>query len=430
MFPEIDYTVPSEVLERLMDPAKISTQCLNIFLGPPSNLGEAMWICSEDLKSILDFQEQISSIIRFNNNASYDFVADYIRKGQEQINGIVSVDKEKLNFSDMSHKLLLSVEFKDFELYASTLYLKEDIEWKGEPSKKPDPAHCLKLLQTSQVANKNPDILCVYYQRSDITMKMKLSSFQSRMAAELYTNKINIRMQAVHTALTISHLATINPKKLEIDAKILFSLKIQVRMVYFRIRRHYINQVRTNVITKTNFASKLEVLKRKVVGKVCNDLDICKRAILYCIDKGYLSLRGKRERFAWDLMNPYHRLMGKINIRIALPAEDSKGKKILNVVTRIKKTFDYYAEKVSETAQGQIPNFYTIRKAYNTIIAMRDINKSYKRFDELTQFCKADVKSASNNIKRKISFLSYAGDNDIFFEYLGFIRDFQFTKKD
>jgi len=430
MFPEIDYTMPSEVLEKLMDPAKISTQCLNIFLGPPTNLGEAMWICSEDLKSILDFQEKISSIIRFNNNASYDFVADYIRNGQEQINGIVSVDKEKLNFSDMSHKLLLSIEFKDFELYATTLYLKEDIEWKGEPSKKPDPARCLKLLQTSQVANKNPDIFCVFFQRSDITMKMTLKGFQARMAVELYANKINIRMQAVHVALTNSNLATFNPKKLEIDAKILFSLKIQVRMVYFRVRRHYINQVREGILTKTSFAYKLEFLKKKVVNKVCNDLDICKRALLYCIDKGYLSLRGKRERFAWDLMNPYHRLMGKINIRIAIPAEESRGKRILNVVTKIKKTFDYYAEKVSETAQGQIPNFYTIRKAYNSIIVMRDITKVYKKFDELTLFCKADVKSASLNIKRKISFLSYAGDNDIFFEYLGFIRDFQFTKKD
>ena len=221
MFPEINYSMPSEVLEKLMDPAKIANQCLNIFLGPPSHLGEAMWICSEDLKAILEFQERISSIIRFNNNASYDFVADYIRGGTEQINGIVSIDKEKLNFSDMSHKLLLSVEFKDFELYASTLYLKEDIEWKGDATKKPDPARCLKVLQTSQVANKNPDIFCIFFQRSDITMKMTLNTFQARMAAELYTNKINIRLQAVHVGITTSNLATLNPKKLEIDAKIL-----------------------------------------------------------------------------------------------------------------------------------------------------------------------------------------------------------------
>lgn len=428
MYPEISYSLPAEVLEKMMDPAKVANQCLNIFLGPPSNMNDAIWICSEDLASILDFQEKISGIIRYNNNVSYDFVADYVKNGNEQIQGIVSVDKEKLNFSDMSHKLLLSVEFKDFELYASNLYLKEDIEWKGDPAKKPDPARCLKLLQTSQVANKNPDIFCIYFQRSDITMKMSLTPFQSRMAAELYTNKINIRLQSVHTAKTISNLATLNPKKLEIDAKILFPLKIQVRSIYFRVRRHYINQVRIGILTKTSFAIRLEVLRRKVVYKVCNDMDICVRALLYCLDKGHLSLRGKRERFAWDLMNPYHRLMGKLNIRISLPGQESKGKKILNIITRIKKTYDYYAERVSETAQGQTPNFYTIRKAYNTVIMMRDINKKYKKFEELITFCRADVKSSSTNIKRKISFLSYSGQNDIFFEYMGYIRDFQFTK--
>lgn len=428
MYPEINYIIPAEVLEKMMDPAKIANQCLNIFLGPPSNLNDAIWICSEELQSILDFQEKISGIIRYNNNVSYDFVADYIKNGAEQISGIVSVDKDKLNFSDMAHKLLLSIEFKDFELYGSTLYLKEDIDWKGDPAKKPDPARCLKVLQTSQVANKNPDIFCVFFQRSDITMKMTLNAFQARMAAEFYTNKINIRMQAVHVAITNSNLATINPKKLEIDAKILFPIKIQIRSLYFRVRRHYINQVRVGTLTKTSFATKLEVLKHKVVKKICNDMEICVKAMLYCIDKGYLSLRGKRERFAWDLMNPYHRLMGKLNIRIALPAENSKGKKILNVVTKIKKTYDYYAEKVTETAQGQTPNFYTIRKAYNTIIMMRDLNKKYKTFEELTKFCRADLKSSSTNIKRKISFLSYSGENDIFFEYLGYIRDFQFTK--
>ena len=52
----------------------------------------------------------------------------------------------------------------------------------------------------------------------------------------------------------------------------------------------------------------------------------------------------------------------------------------------------------------------------------------YKNVGQLANFCKPDVKSGMRNIKRKISFLSYAGDNDIFFEYLGFIRDFQFTK--
>jgi hypothetical protein len=150
--------------------------------------------------------------------------------------------------------------------------------------------------------------------------------------------------------------------------------------------------------------------------------------LTYCIDKGHLSLRGKRERFTWDLMNPYHKLMGKSNIRINLPKDDSKGKKILNIVTKLKKSNNYYAEKTLETAPGQIPNFFAVKKAFNSIDGMRDKVKTYKKIGELLNFCRPDNKSGMRNIKRKISFLAYSSDNDIFFEYLGYIRDYQFAK--
>ncbi len=263
MYPEIYYIIPTEIREKMIDTGKVANQCLSIFLSPPITTEEAVWICSDNLGSILDFQEKLSSIIHINNKVSYDFVADYIRNGKEQINGIVSVDKEKLNFSDMSHSLLLSIELKHFELFASTLYLKDDINWKGEVGKKPNPAHCLQLIQTSKVSDKNPDIFCIYYQRFDITMKMNLTTFQARMAAEFYVNKINIRLQALHVNQTTSNLASMNIKKLEIDAKILFPLKIQTRQEYFRVRRHYINQVRTGALNKTDFINKLEFLKKK-----------------------------------------------------------------------------------------------------------------------------------------------------------------------
>jgi len=428
MYPEIDYTIPDEVQEKLLDTERVSNQCMVIFLGPPEKMKSSMWICTEDLASLLEMKEKISGIIRTNNNSGYEFVADYIQGGNKVTPGMVSVAADVINFTDMQNKLLLTSKLKEMELYASTLYLKESIDWKGEAKEKPDAARCLKLMRTAEVANKNPDIFCIYYVRSDVTMKMKFTPFQARMAAEFYTNKINIRLQNVAIAETLTKLRTLNPKKLEIDAKILFPLKIQVRQIYFRVRRHYINEVRVGQIKKMEFANKLECLKKKVVEKVCGDSEICKKALLFCIDKGHLSLKGKRERFAWDLMNPYHKLMGKLNIRINIPKEESKGKKILNIVTKLKKGYNYYAEKSLETAPGQTPNFFTIRKAFNTIENMRDKNKQYKNFTDLMNFCKPDVKSGMRNIKRKISFLSWTGDNDIFFEYLGFVRDFQFAK--
>ena len=195
----------------------------------------------------------------------------------------------------MQNKLLLTAKLKELELYASTLYLKEDIDWKGDAKKKPDAARCLKVLRTAEVANKNPDIFCIYFVRSDVTLKMKFTPFQARMAAEFYANKINIRLQNVAVKETLEKLKQRDPKKLEIDAKILFPLKIHIRQIYFRVRRHYINEVRVGQIKKMQFATKLECLKKKVVNKVCGDIEICKKALTYCIDKGHLSLRKKRE---------------------------------------------------------------------------------------------------------------------------------------
>ena len=428
MYPEINYNIPKEVQEKLQDTDKISNQCLTLFIGPPTLMIEALWICSENLAAIIEMKEKVSAIIRRNNESGYEFVADYIQGGSKATPGIVNVGKETINFTDMQNKLLLTEKLINLELYAMTLYLKEDIDWKGDAKKKPDPARCLKVMRTKEVPNKNPDIFCIQFVRSDVTLKMKFTPFQARLAAEFYSNKINIRMQNIATKEALDQLKKLSPKKLEIDAKMLFPLKILVRQIYFRVRRHYINEVRIGQLKKMEFATKLECLKKKVVIKVCEDIEICNKALNYCIDKGYLSLRGKRERFTWDLMNPYHKLMGKTNIRINLPKENSKGKKILNIVTKLKKSFNYYAEKTLETGPGSIPNFFTVKKAYNTLEGMRDKNKTYKNVNQLMNFCKPDVKSGMRSIKRKISFLAYAGDNDIFFEYLGFIRDFQFNK--
>ena len=143
MYPEINYSIPSEVSEKITDQAKISNQCLTLFIGPPIGVKDALWICHEELSKILEFQEKLTTSIKYSNNLSYDFVADYIKKGTST-HGIVTIDKERLNLSDLSHKLIMSVEFKDFELYASTLYLKEDFEFTEDASKKPNPERCFK----------------------------------------------------------------------------------------------------------------------------------------------------------------------------------------------------------------------------------------------------------------------------------------------
>jgi len=48
-----------------------------------------------------------------------------------------------------------------------------------------------------------------------------------------------------------------------------------------------------------------------------------------------------------------------------------------------------------------------------------------KNIEALGALCNFDKKSSTSNLKRKIALMHYVGQNDPFFEYLGFIRDTQ-----
>lgn len=219
-----------------------------------------------------------------------------------------------------------------------------------------------------------------------------------------------------------------NQKSIDIDAKILFPLKVEVRRLYFLHRHIIVMRVQIGVLKKTDIPVKLEGVKEKSLTKVCGGTDLCKNALKFCIDKDYLPLKGIRERFAMDPQNPYNRLMPKMNIKINSPKEGGLGKAIMSAVAKMKGTQNYFAEKIPESASGQVPNYTALRKAWNTLFSLRE-TKEYKSSSELSKACKQSDRNASNNIRRKISFLWFAGDNDVFFEYLGFIRDFQLTKK-
>jgi len=427
LYPEINYSIPKEVLENFGDPAKASDQCLLILLNPIMNLNEAAWLCHPDIKIILDYQVKISKIIYDFNMKSYDFVADYIQNKSVIIKGIMTLNNEKFIFNDHNKKMVLSAAWKDVEPYAYSLYLKEEIEWKGTGTR-PESQRCLRFYRKSEIKNKNPDYFCAYFHRNDITRRVLMKSAQGRFAAEMYTNKINIRLHAVTVKANLLQLAKMNQKSLEVDAKILFALKMEVRRMYFVMRHGFINLVKAGLLKKIDLNLKLADAKAKSIEKVCAGNELCKKAMNFSIDKGYLPLKGKREKFAMDLQNPFNSRMPKLNIKIDLPKTGSMGKAIMSAVAKMKGTKNYFAEKIPESPAGQVPNMTAIRKAFNTVFALRE-KREYKSMSQVSSSCKAGERNASNNIRRKISLLWYAGDNDVFFEYLGFIRDFQLTKK-
>jgi hypothetical protein len=100
------------------------------------------------------------------------------------------------------------------------------------------------------------------------------------------------------------------------------------------------------------------------------------------------------------------------------------GKKLIQQVKDLihADKLDYMVDSINDSAPGEIPNDVTIKKAFNTIQALRHSTRKYFRVEELGQSCRLNVRDNSNNLKRKVAMLSFVGDHDTFFEYLGRIR--------
>jgi hypothetical protein len=427
LYAEFDFNVPKEVTEKVGDQA--STNCLLIFLTPVMSVKDAAWLCHLEEKVILEVQVRLSGIIYDANIHAYTFMAKYVQGQKEKIRGTVSIDKDKMFFTDAAKNVLFTATWRDIEPYATALYLKEDLIWKGDEVKKPEPQRCLKVFRKAEIVNHNPDYFCIHNQRNDITMKLKMPIPVARFAAELYTNKINIRLQQVIFKDSILDLSKYPKGSLEVDSKLLGPVKHEVRRQYFIDRHELVNRVKAGELKKNDMPNKLSEAKENVIERVCAGIELCKKATAFTTDTGLLPLSGNREKFAMDIQNPYDRLMPHSNMKVDQEKSDSVGQKIMSTISEIKGAKNYFAEKIPEQQIGGVPNSTAIRKAFNTFKNLRQKN-THKSADELLKTCSSQEKSGVANIRRKISFLFKAGENDPFFEYLGYIKDFQTTKND
>lgn len=427
IYPEINYNVPNEVLEKFGEPFKASEQCLVVPLNPLNDIKEAVWICHPDIKVVLNFQLKVTKEIFDANEESFDFVAQYVTGKNKLTDGVVTIDKDKIVFNDMNKSTMLQSDWKDIDPYANAMYLKEELDWKGDAATKPDSGRCLKLFRVSEVTSNNPDIFCINYMKNDMSLNPQISLVQGKYAADMYSDDINIRLQKVAIQQSLMALQK-ETKKVDIDSKILFPIKMEIRRIYFFERHVIINGVKLGQIMRGEIAGKLEEVKIKTIDSVCAGIELCKNAINFSIDKGLLPLSGKREKFAMDLQNPFNSKMPKINIRINLPKADGLGQKLVTAAAQMIGANSYFAEVLPESPSGQAPNNISIKKAFNTFKSLRE-SKTYLAVTELGTSCKSSERNQSSEIRRKVSFLTMSGDNDVFFDYLGYIRDFQLSKQ-
>jgi hypothetical protein len=354
-------------------------------------------------------------------------MADYIMDKSERISGIVSLNRQELHFRDMIGKLSLTINYDEMIPYSIALYLKENLQWSGGIAVKPEDARCFKIQRKGEAFLHSPDYFCIYWQRNDITMRVALNIIQARFQAELYANKINIRLQNQALNKSLEQMNKIKGN-IEVDSSILFPIKNQVRNDYFIVRHKLLGMLKMNKITRDHFENEIQKSKDKIINSVCAGIESCKKAVQMSLNKGLLPLKGYRERFAMDIQNPFNSLVPKSSLKINLPHGGSVGKKLIEQVKDLisnSHDHNYMPDSIPESAPGEIPNDATIKKAFNTIQALRDPNRvgRYFRVEDLGQNCRLNFRHNSYSLKRKVSMLSYVGDHDTFFEYLGKIRN-------
>jgi len=194
-----------------------------------------------------------------------------------------------------------------------------------------------------------------------------------------------------------------------------------MRANYIISRHSIIQEYRQNMLTKTEVTQKLEELKNSLVISSCNGIDVCMKALFYCIDKGLLPLSGSREKFAMDIQNPYSSIVPSMRLAIKSVVTGA-GREMVNRAAMNKGSMSYWAQNLPAAAKGETPNMTNIKLAFNTFSEMRE-NKMYSSIADFAQNCRADARNKSKNIKRKIAMMNVATVIDPYLAYLGLVHD-------
>jgi hypothetical protein len=440
-YPEIDYTIPKEILDKFGDQNKAGDQCLLILIGPITNVAQAAWLCHENPQQLFKYQKMISDYVYDSNKKNFEMEIVYVQNESTVHKGKMDLTNEEWTFKK-GEEAIVAATWIDTQPYVGAMYMKDEIKWKGKGTK-PEDDRCFKLFRKKEVINNNPDIFCVYLSQDEMgpeiaenklinknninAQNLKLKEIaKSRFAAQIYVNKMNFRLQNASVRDSVNKMSNLPTTTISIDSDIINPVKVKIRDEYLKQRHVELNDEATKLLTPVQISNKLDLLKNNILKDVCKGIEICINAMKYSIDKGLLPLSGEREKFAMDKENPYNNIAPKIPVQINLPEKDSIGRKAVEEVAKLKGANEYFAENLPE-GKGALPTFEDIKRAFNTIQNLKE-NKKYDKIDDIKRGCRANERNNLTNIRRRISFLMYSGDNDIFFEYLGYIKTYQFSK--
>lgn len=418
-FPEINFAVPKEIVQYFGNKNKMMDKCIVLTNGPAINFEYANWLCHPDSKYIKKVQDMLSSKVRATvKEENLDLFVRYAFQGQTQ-DGILRLESDRIKFINLQKAIVLDKKYTDLDQAAISLYLKEDLpaDLKGVID---DNSRCFKITEISPELQK---YFCVLYSKTDQAMQRIITIVESRWYALFYADYFTKKSVKFRARYSLSIIAKSSSSSLEIDHSQLTAIKNQVRSDYLIGRHQLVEKYKSNEMSKTEAMSKLKKLKEKTIDTACNGIEVCKKALYYCADKGLLPLSGSKEKFAMDPQNPYASKMPSQRLAVSAVAT-GKGREMVSQAAAKKGSADYWAEHLPAAAKGETPNFTNIKQALNTFGAMKaNTNKKFSDINDFGNNCRQSLKNGSSNIKRKVALLNLVPKIDPFLQYLGYVHD-------
>ena len=440
LYPELNYDIPQKIQDIFNNNSKASNNCIVILLnGIISNdvFEHAAWICHDNIKQVFQFQNELSDIVRELTTSSYEFPCDYIFMSSIIKRGILSLKQNEMIFKEkISNKEVFHLSYTEIKPYAVALYLKENIIWKNDMISKPGDARCIKVQRSDSMFDKYPDYFCIYFDRTDYDMKYDITIIQARFLAEMYANRINMKLQSNALKASLTALAALEKEatstQIEINDSILEPIKNQIRIDYFISRHELLNMLKTGEISTQVFETNIEGIKEKITNSICTNIHLCIKLVNKVKEEGLLPLNGYKEKFATDIQNPYNTLMPKTNYKITMPNGGNIGEKLRQEVIEMIKGGGDKKDisndmKYEREIFNELPNANVIKTAFNTLKAVRGKQRVNKA-EEIGLTCRMNYRDNAFDLRRKVGMLQYVGKHDEFFEYFRTIRDIQNNK--
>jgi len=209
---------------------------------------------------MIKIQNILSERILKENIIRYQGVNSILNEAENGFKtGIVYVANNKLNFKVLNSKIkndkftFYSIKLSALHGYATTIFDKEKMPWKGDKVNKPDPAKCFKITydensntdSTLFVPNKKIKLkslyFCSLYNRNDEKMQFRLSNEMSMFLNNILVARINLKLHSLNLKKSQEKLKELKGDQLKCLHPLIEPIKYEIRLkVKFA---HFINNI-------------------------------------------------------------------------------------------------------------------------------------------------------------------------------------------